>query len=520
MRFALGEIIAKGRNTSIVPPEILTEMIPLAIRWSAMESIQTSNSAIEMLECFAQVNSHVCETVVAMTMAFIKSESGLSTTHLLRFLALFCKIMEGGSELSNICMRHGCPEAVMRAVEQPDVLVQVYLITSFANIETLRLFQLVALDLVPSLAASHDGLHFLVTQKHLKWLVDTCSAPSGSIGDLIRTQSMSVAATVLRHIETRGHSCRREEDYCREVVPAFLRGIETALEARDEPDRAAGLTAITLFATASPEAFSAIISCNAVIESWLQLLRGQPSVQGACLHSLGTALTYPSRLCEDGPNSLASVAMASFPLDTCERYLRNVSTETATQLQECASDRGMSVMSLLEELSTRKKDLFDRIGVSVGGNRGVSTMEYLMKLTKVPISEVKLGAMDVLRALAYQETPWGLHKLIGTTGFYHFLKVTYFQHYIKRTMCSISHIHCTPYSDTRGALHSLCCSQDRTTEYTKEGKIWKFSLITGVASSPHADLLSEDVSSSILNMLQQGPFFMPPMLEEPMTQEL
>jgi hypothetical protein len=62
--------------------------------------------------------------------------------------------------------------------------------------------------------------------------------------------------------------------------------------------------------------------------------------------------------------------------------------------------------------------------------------------------------------------------------------------------------------------------QDRTTEYTKEGKVWKFSLITGVASSPHADLLSEDVSSSVLTMLQQGPFFMPPMMEEPMTEEM
>jgi hypothetical protein len=125
LRFKLGEIIAKGKNASLVPEELLTEMIPLAICWAAIESIQTSDTAISMLECFAHIDVHMCENVVAMAMTFIKTESGLSTTQLLRYLSLFCKIMEGGPELSAICMRHGCPAAVMRAVEEPDILVQV-----------------------------------------------------------------------------------------------------------------------------------------------------------------------------------------------------------------------------------------------------------------------------------------------------------------------------------------------------------------------------------------------------------
>jgi hypothetical protein len=245
------------------------------------------------------------------------------------------------------------------------------------------------------------------------------------MGDLIRTQSLSAAATVLRRVETSGHSFRRGEAFAQQVVPAFLRGIDMALESRDEPDRAAGLSALSLFATASPDAFFALLACNAVVESWLQLLRGQPSVQGATLHSLGCVLLFPSTPREDGPAPLAStIAMTSSSSEDPEhKLLRNVSDETASQLRESAEGRGSSLASLLEELAARKKELFDRIGVAVGGNRGISTMEYLMKLVKVPISEVKLGAVDVLRALAYQETPWGLHKLIGTAGFYHFLKV-------------------------------------------------------------------------------------------------
>lgn len=52
-----------------------------------------------------------------------------------------------------------------------------------------------------------------------------------------------------------------------------------------------------------------------------------------------------------------------------------------------------------------------------------------------------------------------------------------------------------------------------------EGKDWKFSLIWAVYCSPNNDLLSNDVMKVLQHMLFQGPYYMPPKLEEPLTEE-
>lgn len=291
---------------------------------------------------------------------------------------------------------------------------------------------MVALDLVPSLSATPQGLAFLTSEKHLLWLVDACSASSGAMEELIRTQCLSAAAMVLRSVELCNHEYRADDVYAGHVLPAFLKGVENALDSTDEPERAMGLSAIELFATSSPSAFKTLVSCDTVIENCLQLLRGQPSVQGATLHCLGKTLIFPSEIKEDifhgdnDANGLFGLPPAPLPPSLSGSgdvdVLCHVSPTTLKMLQREAGE-GNSTEAVVEELCRLKKGLFDRIGSAVGGPRGVPTMDYLMRLVKQPILEIKLGALDVLRALAYQETPWGLHKLIGHSAFYHFLKV-------------------------------------------------------------------------------------------------
>ena len=343
---------------------------------------------------------------------------------------------------------------------------------------------MVALDLLPSICTSSEGLDFLASQKHIHWLAEACTASSDSVEEVIRGQCLSAVANVLLQVERARHPFKSSETYTNDVLPAFFRGIEIALDHSDEINRSLGLSAIGMFATASPSAFRAVLSCDALIERWLEFLRGQPSLQGATLHCLAKVLLFPSEPVEDQPlirhqqEAIKGGSHQASGQEADQTPLKHVPPAMLQMLQEEGDQ-----LAQVEDLCNRKKDLFDRIGAAVGGSRGISSMEHMMKLVKQPISEVKLAALDVLRSLAYQETPWGLHKLIGHAGFYSYLV-------------------------------------DRTTEYTKEGKIWKFSLITAISRSPHASLLSSDVSTHIDLMLHQGPFFMPPLLEEPMTEEL
>lgn len=79
--------------------------------------------------------------------------------------------------------------------------------------------------------------------------------------------------------------------------------------------------------------------------------------------------------------------------------------------------------ALIAEMDAIKRKLFGQICVQLGTSQYQSTMQYLVKLARGPIGELKHAAYDVLRALAYQTQSWGVHTLFEFTGFYPFLLV-------------------------------------------------------------------------------------------------
>jgi len=126
-----------------------------------------------------------------------------------------------------------------------------------------------------------------------------------------------------------------------------------------------------------------------------------------------------------------------------------------------------------------KKKLFYKIGEV---KRNTTSVQYLVKLAKQPIPLGREAAMNVLRAIAAQQPTWGMEALFGAGNY----QMNEFWVYVK----------------------------DRTTEYEKRGKEFKFALIEAIAQSPHRHHLSQDVNQTIDKMIQQGPFFMPPRVAE------
>lgn len=111
---------------------------------------------------------------------------------------------------------------------------------------------------------------------------------------------------------------------------------------------------------------------------------------------------------------------------------------------------------------------------------------YLLKMATSPITPVRYAALDVMAAMASQPSGWGLLILSQTQ--------------------SPSH--------EGGFVGYLA---NRETEFCKEGKEWKYSLIKAIHLNPARQMLNETFNKSVDLLVSQGPFYMPPRMAELMT---
>lgn len=133
LKFVLADILCKESNVAMLSEATIFEVIPFAISWMALDSIAISNTASNLLLRIAQHASLLCERVTSLSMDYLRMHPDMSTTIMLRYLSLFCKIMESDPENSAICLKYGCPAAVMKAIETPDFLVQVPIIAQYSS---------------------------------------------------------------------------------------------------------------------------------------------------------------------------------------------------------------------------------------------------------------------------------------------------------------------------------------------------------------------------------------------------
>lgn len=92
--------------------------------------------------------------------------------------------------------------------------------------------------------------------------------------------------------------------------------------------------------------------------------------------------------------------------------------------------------------------------------------------------------MDLLRAIVEQPGGWGLDFLLGRSP-----ETSEFWQYLK----------------------------DRNTEFSKEGKDFKFALIQSVHRSRFIGLLGENLQKQLEVLVKQGAYYMPPRMEDPET---
>lgn len=127
-----------------------------------------------------------------------------------------------------------------------------------------------------------------------------------------------------------------------------------------------------------------------------------------------------------------------------------------------------------------KKTVFKMIGEE----KRVSTVHYLVKAARQPVGSIRNAAMDLMRSIASQPAGgWGLRSLFNN---------------------GYDPVHCEFWEYLK----------DRTTEFSKEGKDFKFALIQVVQKSPFHDHLGEDIVNHLNIMVSQGAYYMPPRLEE------
>ena len=118
--------------------------------------------------------------------------------------------------------------------------------------------------------------------------------------------------------------------------------------------------------------------------------------------------------------------------------------------------------------------------LQIGHPRQLPTVKFLVDAARQPVSESRHGACRVLAAMAKHS--WGLHLLFASDadGFWEYVK-------------------------------------DYRSEHGQQQKEWKYEVINAVAICPGIRHLRADVQAFVTKRIQQGPYFMPADVEEPMV---
>ncbi|CAI5732922.1 unnamed protein product [Peronospora destructor] len=110
--------------------------------------------------------------------------------------------------------------------------------------------------------------------------------------------------------------------------------------------------------------------------------------------------------------------------------------------------------------------LFNSLGAECAQE---STMILLMNTLKQPFEELRTSVFHVLRSAAAQNNSWGIRVLLSYGGFFEFLL-------------------------------------DRTTEPTKETRVWKFAVLDAVLASPFQSQLDPCLVEKLQVSMRRGPY--------------
>jgi len=257
---------------------------------------------------------------------------------------------------------------------------------------------------------------------------------------------------------------------------------------------------VSAFAAASPAHLRLVLGDAGLVRAWLALPASSAG-QAFVLHAVARALC--PRLPVPGPPQppLApgggSAAFAGVPLTAPDAHTASVAaaaeasggvcsdTEAVTRADAAAAAAAAIEADAAESTAVEqardegsgaaagaKAALFTALGKANGAE---STMALLVRLLRAPISETRHGAYDVLRAVACAEGEWGIEAMVGAQGGgadgFFLLKSSYAGRCVftvRSFCCRVRQV------DFAGFFDFM---EDRFTEFSKEGKEWKFAVI-------------------------------------------
>ena len=314
------------------------------------------------------------------------------------------------------------------------------LLKMLTNCETDPLLAMSVMDLIERMATSNpmhgNRAHFLCSNDVLDPLLTMAGGKEDSPGPdpILGGSALRVLSAICR-LGQRDSSLFGDSEHQR-----LLQGFHKALEnfrGTGELDRLALVDAISSFAASSPDALEMVLNDPRTKEDWLLLSVAQPKLKAVIL---------------------TSVAMVIDPAP--EKDINGKPVTTTANLPS-------SAMAM---------KLFTQLGNT---NNSQDSTELLLELAKSPIQETRLGAYNLMRAVATRITT-GSQVLLSHTGFYEFL--------IRREG-----------------------------ESTKEGKEGKFAIVEAVYKSPAKGLLADDIVRKLEQILKQGAHYVEPLKPELMT---
>jgi hypothetical protein len=196
-----------------------------------------------------------------------------------------------------------------------------------------------------------------------------------------------------------------------------------------------GIRALSDFASSSYFAFNIVLSDIELVDSWLSLLNSKVEIQAAILHSLSIIF--------ESDNIIPSES-----IDNIDQILLSI--------------------------RDKKINLFKNIG----NTKRMSTIDYLIKMCKQPIQELRAGSYHLMSSIIQQNDKWGVNMFRTSSDFIIFIK-------------------------------------DRNTEFSKHGKEWKFSVIKSLWDN--IKYLDSEILPIIEKMIKEGAYFVPSSMGELQT---
>jgi hypothetical protein len=388
-----------------------------------------------VLECVPQDDIDLSELALCLCELFIRSNPSFlsqfkeksesysnQSVAYTRFISLAAVISSRSDDLFTACLNTGMIEAIWRMCQSSDILTQI-----------------VAIELLRNFANTKTGLNHLFSSDIFSWLISQAYESfeqsdvanrfgnRGTRGDpLLTAQCLREVGEILSRAASNHllDSIFWSSMFQTDMLQKFLHAVIEHIDSVTEETRLTGLKAVTDFTRTSPQALQLVVNDSSLLTLWASLMSsGKNELQAATLHSF-------ARVLETNYGSSLNYSSSSPEIDIAQYR--------------------------------------SRIWMAIGESRNMSTIDFLLRLTRQPVSNLRNAALDIVRSII--ESDYNIASSSSTP----------------------SVLNSSNYEANTWGIQLFCSNADfrayildQDAEGTKEGREWKFSVVQAIVKHPH-----------------------------------